>query len=83
MLFKSPFECKTLLLPLSVLFAVTPLAAIADHTDPEELLVVASQDRRQLDVADTVEITADSATLLRKAPGANVNGNGPLTGIHQ
>ncbi|EAW32797.1 TonB-dependent receptor [marine gamma proteobacterium HTCC2143] len=83
MLFKSPFECKTLLLPLSVLFAVTPLAAIADHTDPEELLVVASQDRRQIDVADTVEITADSATLLRKAPGANVNGNGPLTGIPQ
>jgi iron complex outermembrane receptor protein len=81
MLSRSPSEFKTLSLSLSL--ALTPLAVTADHTDLEELLVVASQDRRQIDVADTVEITPDSATLLRKAPGANVNGNGPLTGIPQ
>ncbi len=56
---------------------------VAEHTVLEELRVVDSQNRRQIDVADTVEITPDSALLLRKAPGANVNGNGPLTGIAQ
>lgn len=58
-------------------------AALADHTELEEMLVVANQDKRQIEVADTVAITPDSSALLRKAPGANVNGNGPLTGIPQ
>lgn len=57
--------------------------AVAEHAVMEEMLVVASHDKRQIDVADTVAITPDSASLLRKAPGANVNGNGPLTGIPQ
>jgi iron complex outermembrane recepter protein len=55
----------------------------ADQGDPEELLVIGAQDRRLIDVADTIEITPDAAALLRKAPGANVNGNGPLSGIPQ
>ncbi|MDB3856007.1 TonB-dependent receptor [Halieaceae bacterium] len=62
-------------------FSVSP--AIADHYHPEELLVVGQYDRRQIDVADTVHITPDSAALVRRAPGANINGNGPLTGIPQ
>lgn len=58
-------------------------SAFADHFEPEELLVIGEYDHRQIDVADTVEITPDSAALVRRAPGANINGNGPLTGIPQ
>lgn len=64
------------------LFAVC-FPAFAANANIEEVVVVDSLDRRQIDVADTVDITADSAALLHKAPGANVNGNGPLTGIPQ
>lgn len=71
--------------PLFIAFGtlLTITMAQAEHKETEELLVVATQDKRQFDVADTVAITPDSASLLRKAPGANVNGNGPLTGIPQ
>ncbi len=55
----------------------------ADHYEPEEILVMGAIDKRQVDVADTVVITADSASLLYKAPGANVNRNGALSGIPQ
>lgn len=58
-------------------------ATYAEHNETEELLVTGSRATRQIEVADTVEISPDSAALLRKAPGANVNGNGPLTGIAQ
>lgn len=61
------------------------LAAAADHPLPEqeELLVTATRDSRQIDVAQTIAISPDAAALLKNAPGANVNGNGPLTGIAQ
>ncbi len=62
---------------------LTAFPALAAHYEPEELLVIGKYDRRQIDVADTVEITPDSAVLVRRAPGANINGNGPLTGIPQ
>lgn len=57
--------------------------ANAEHNEPEELLVIGSHDALRIDVADTEEVNPDSAALLRRAPGANVNGNGPLTGIAQ
>ncbi len=53
----------------------------ADHL--EELVVVAQPDKRSIDVADADIISPDPARLLVRAPGANVNGNGPLTGIAQ
>jgi iron complex outermembrane receptor protein len=55
----------------------------ADTALQEELLVIGSRDSRTIQLAETVAITADAAQLLKKAPGANVNGNGPLTGIPQ
>ena len=73
------FYCQ--LIVFSVLLLSLPV--IAEHNTIEELQVVASKDMRVVDVAETVSITPDSAALLRKAPGANVNGNGPLTGIPQ
>ncbi|WP_245792346.1 TonB-dependent receptor plug domain-containing protein [Teredinibacter waterburyi] len=49
----------------------------------EETLVTGHKDSRIIALKDTIEVTADSAALLRKAPGANFNSNGPLTGIAQ
>jgi iron complex outermembrane receptor protein len=37
----------------------------------------------QVDLEQAPVTTPDTATLLRRAPGANVNRNGPLTGIAQ
>ncbi|MBL4826156.1 MAG: TonB-dependent receptor [Spongiibacteraceae bacterium] len=65
-----------------IVFSVTSMT-FADHEGIEELLITDSQDRRHIDVAHTLEIAPDAASLLRKAPGANVNGNGPLSGIAQ
>ena len=60
------------------------LAALPSHADHmEELLVTASRDTRRIDVTDELVISPDVAQLLKKAPGANVNSNGPLTGIAQ
>ena len=55
----------------------------AGHGDMEELLVSAKKDTREFALGDTVDIGADSGQLLRKVPGANLNSNGPLTGIAQ
>lgn len=78
---------KRLLLP-SLIAAHT--AALSIHSQAaieapelEELLVLGTRDSRTIQLAETVEITPDAAQLLRKAPGANVNGNGPLSGIPQ
>ena len=49
----------------------------------EEIVITAAQEVSTIELADTIEITPDSAALLRKAPGANVNSNGPLSGIPQ
>jgi iron complex outermembrane receptor protein len=49
----------------------------------EELVVTASHDTRTIDVTDAMIVSPDVAQLLKQAPGANVNSNGPLTGIPQ
>ncbi|MEH6567577.1 MAG: TonB-dependent receptor [Halioglobus sp.] len=59
---------------------ISPTAA-ADHI--EETLVTANHDTRSIDVNSALIISSDAAQLLKNAPGANVNGNGPLTGIPQ
>ena len=78
---------------LLLLAAASTIATVvqADHThtneaadsSPEEMIVTATRDSHVIDVAETIAITPDAAALLKKAPGANVNGNGPLTGIAQ
>lgn len=70
---------STLYLALAtVLF---PLHAGADHI--EELVVSASHDTRTIDITDALVVSPDVAQLLKKAPGANVNNNGPITGVPQ
>ena len=61
--------------------ALTALSSYADHI--EELVVTASHDTRTVDITDELVISPDVAQLLKKAPGANVNSNGPITGIPQ
>ena len=65
---------------------LAPLLAhplLAEDTPLEELLVTGERNLREFELADTVDIEPDSAELLRKTPGGNINRNGPLTGIAQ
>jgi iron complex outermembrane receptor protein len=66
---------------LSILAALAAAPAHAEHM--EELLVTARHDTRTIDITDALVIAPDVAQLLKEAPGANVNSNGPLTGIPQ
>jgi iron complex outermembrane receptor protein len=66
---------------LGLLATLTALPAAADHL--EELVVRETHDTRTIDVTGELVIAPDVAQLLKRAPGANVNSNGPLTGIPQ
>ncbi len=57
--------------------------AQADHNKIDLIEVLGKQDIRRIELAETTNINPDSAQLLRTAPGADVNSNGPLTGIAQ
>lgn len=75
---------KKFVLATAVAQSLAGLAWADDKTSPlEETLVQGSRDSRTILLDETLELTPDSAALLRKAPGANVNSNGPLTGIAQ
>ncbi len=63
--------------------ALALAAATAQAQGIEELVVSASHDTRTIDVTDALVVSADIAQLLKQAPGANVNSNGPITGIPQ
>lgn len=65
-------------------FVAIPVSAASPSDGSlEELLVTARHDTRTIDVVDTLSVTPDPARLLMAAPGANVNSNGPITGIPQ
>ena len=66
---------------MAIATVLCALPVQADHL--EELVVTASQNTLTIDVADELLISSDLAQLLKKAPGTNVNSNGPLTGIPQ
>ncbi|MEH6581135.1 MAG: TonB-dependent receptor [Halioglobus sp.] len=66
---------------LALAVSLVASAANADHL--EEVIVSATHDTRSVDVNSALIISSDAAQLLKDAPGANVNGNGPLTGIPQ
>ena len=58
-------------------------AASELNTVIEEMVVVGEEDRRIYELAETLDITPDSAELLKRAVGANVVRNGPITGMAQ
>jgi len=68
-----------LYLGIATILAILP--AHGDHL--EEVLVTGYHDTRTIDITSELVISPDVAQLLKKAPGANVNSNGPLTGIPQ
>ncbi|MEE4191689.1 MAG: TonB-dependent receptor [Halieaceae bacterium] len=67
------------LLPL--LLACPAALVRADHI--EEVVVRGVHDTRTIEVSEALVVSPDTAQLLKKAPGANVNSNGPLSGIPQ
>jgi len=73
--------------PASFLRTVMSLAmasASEAHAQLEEVVVHGSErDSRTIEVAEALVLSPDTSRLLKKAPGANVNGNGPLSGIPQ
>jgi iron complex outermembrane receptor protein len=69
--------------PIYLGLAAALIALPSYGDDLEELIVTARHDTRTINVTDELSISPDVAQLLKKAPGASVNGNGPLTGIPQ
>lgn len=59
------------------------LAMSAQADNIEEVVVAANRDSRTIDVIETLSVAPDAAQLLREAPGANINSNGPVTAIPQ
>lgn len=58
-------------------------AIAQDSERVREILVVGVQDTHTVVTDDTLISPADTAQMLRKMPGANINKNGELTGIAQ
>ncbi len=63
--------------------ALTCHAAYAQPANVEQIVVIGVQDTHTVRTDDTMVAPADTAELLKKMPGANVNKNGELTGIAQ
>ena len=57
--------------------------SLAEHGLVEQVLVEANKDSTQLNVNMAQSSSADTSDLLKQVAGANVNRNGPLTGIAQ
>ncbi|MEM8660451.1 MAG: TonB-dependent receptor plug domain-containing protein, partial [Pseudomonadota bacterium] len=66
---------------LGVAVALASTSVVADQL--EEVIVTATHSTRTIDITNALNISPDVAQLLKEAPGANVNSNGPLTGIPQ
>jgi iron complex outermembrane receptor protein len=80
--------CWSLVTALPTIFSANSLAE--DSAAQAEMIEIEIQggiesrpSAYSIDVERTPEAAPDTASLLRRAPGANVNRNGPLTGIAQ
>lgn len=58
-------------------------SAWANSAQIEEVVVLGKQDSRHYELAQTLDVAPDTASILKKVVGANVVSNGPLTGIAQ
>ena len=65
----------------SIIMSNTAIAQ--DAQGIQEILVIGVQDTHTVVTDDTLVAPPDTAQLLRKMPGANINKNGELTGIAQ
>ena len=64
---------------LSTVFLTLPV--MADHM--EEVRVIGQKDKMVLDTSNLTVAVPDTAELLKRVPGANINKNGPLAGVPQ
>jgi len=71
------------LLSLMIGVAVVPSVIAQETQRITEILVLGVQDSHTIVTDDTLVAPADTAQMLRKMPGANINKNGELTGIAQ
>ncbi len=69
----------------TLLLTTLPMPLLAEHATPEEIEVTGKQSNTTLTLnIEPADIPlVDSAALLKRVPGANVNSNGPVTGIAQ
>ena len=74
---------KLLAIALAIATLLAGHTAAQERQRIEEITVVGVRDTHTVIVDDTLVATPDTAQLLRKMPGANVNKNGELTGIAQ
>jgi len=58
-------------------------ATLVEAQSIEEIIVIGVRDTHTVRTDDTMVAPADTAELLKKMPGANINKNGELTGIAQ
>ena len=68
-------------LPFCILMSNAVLAQDAQRV--QEITVVGVRDTHTVMTEDTLVAPPDTAQLLRRMPGANINKNGELTGIAQ
>ena len=70
---------------VSLLLCTVATQVTAEHSDIEEVNVTGyqSESTLSLEISTKDEPVVDTAALLRKVPGANVNSNGPVTGVAQ
>jgi len=71
------------LLSLLIGAAVVPAVVAQDAQRITEITVLGVRDSHTVVTDDTLVAPADTAQMLRKMPGANINKNGELTGIAQ
>lgn len=64
----------------SLITLLVPIA-LADHVP--EVIVIGKQQQLEVEVSSLDTPEPDTSALLRKFAGANVNSNGPVSGIHQ
>lgn len=74
---------KYKLMSLFPLCALAAGVASAQEGRVEEIIVTGVRDTHTVRTDDTLVAPPDTAQLLRKMPGANINKNGELTGIAQ
>lgn len=75
----------TALVSIFLATLTTNTSVYAEHSDIEEVNITRQQTKSvlSLEISPNNEPVVDTASLLKKVPGANINGNGPITGIAQ
>ena len=82
---KTQFNTVATVLSVASVISAFSTNSLAAHTNNalETITVTEQRSKRTIKLEDTLTVLPDTAALIKKAPGGNVNGNGPITGIPQ